>query len=209
MANVKQYSKKESGGVQLTPNFKVREFACKDGNDKVLIDLELLSLLQLVRDIMGEPFYINSGYRTEKHNRKVGGAPNSFHLYGRAFDVGCSDLRRFAWLCNRIGVRGILHYSTFTHIDSRDTIYHANYSNEKFDWGYDPVPYQGKLLYQGLTHYLVGVLQFRLNILGYNCGTADWIFGNKTKNAVIRFQQDRGCQVDGIVGSETWAKLFL
>ena len=99
-----------------------------------------------------------------------------FTCIGRAFDVGCSDLRRFAWLCNRIGVRGILHYSTFTHIDSRDTIYHANYSNEKFEWGYEPVPYQGRLLYQGLTHYLVGVLQFRLNVLGYNCGTVDWIF---------------------------------
>ena len=71
MANVKQYSKKESGNEQLTPNFKVREFACKDGTDKLLIDLELLSILQLVRDIMGEPFYINSGYRTERWNRKV------------------------------------------------------------------------------------------------------------------------------------------
>jgi len=71
MANVKEYSKKLDGNTYLTPNFKVREFACKDGTDKLLIDLELLAILQLVRDIMGEPFYINSGYRTEKHNRKV------------------------------------------------------------------------------------------------------------------------------------------
>lgn len=208
MANVKQYSKKAQGNDYLTPNFKVREFSCKDGTDLTLIDIELLSILQLVRDIMQEPFYINSGYRTEKHNRKVGGASNSFHLYGRAFDVGCNDVKKFAWLCNRIGVKGILHYSTFTHIDSRDTIYHANYSNDKFEWGYEFVPYQGKLLYQGLTHYLVGACQFRLNVLGYDCGKVDWIFGNKTLSAVKRFQENKGCQVDGKIGPETWQKLF-
>lgn len=74
MANVKQYSKKQDGNTYLTPNFKVREFACKDGTDKILIDHELLSVVQLVRDIMQTPFIINSGYRTEKHNRKVGGS---------------------------------------------------------------------------------------------------------------------------------------
>lgn len=74
MANVKQYSKKAQGNDYLTPNFKVREFSCKDGTDLTLIDIELLSVLQLVRDIMQEPFYINSGYRTEKHNRKIGGS---------------------------------------------------------------------------------------------------------------------------------------
>lgn len=72
MAFVKQYSKKNDGNIFLTPNFKVREFACKDGTDKVLIDLELISLLQLIRDFMGSPITINSGYRTASHNRKVG-----------------------------------------------------------------------------------------------------------------------------------------
>lgn len=99
-----------------------------------------------------------------------------FIFFGRAFDIACSDIRRFAWLCNRIGVRGIIHYSTFTHVDSRETIYHANYANDKFEWNFDVVPYQGRLLYQGLTHYLVGAMQFRLNVLGFNCGNVDWIF---------------------------------
>lgn len=73
MANVKTYSKKQDGNTYLTPNFKVREFACKDGTDKILIDLELLSVIQLVRDIMQTPFIINSGYRTERWNRRVRG----------------------------------------------------------------------------------------------------------------------------------------
>lgn len=103
-----------------------------------------------------------------------------FICIGRAFDVACSDLKKFAWLCNRIGVKGILHYSTFTHIDSRDTIYHANYNTgEKFEWGFEYVPYQGKLLYEGLTHYLVGACQFRLKTLGFDCGSVDWILRPK------------------------------
>lgn len=81
MANVKTYSRKVDGEKNLSPNFKIKEFKCNDGTDKILIDIELLSVLQLVRDIMQEPFYINSGYRTERWNKRVGGASNSFHLY--------------------------------------------------------------------------------------------------------------------------------
>ena len=81
MAFVKQYSKKSQGDIFLTPNFKVREFACHDGTDKVLVDIELVSLLQLIRDFMGSPININSGYRTASYNRKIGGVSNSFHLY--------------------------------------------------------------------------------------------------------------------------------
>ena len=50
-------------------------------------------------------------------------------------------------------------------------------------------------------------LQTRLNELGYDCGTADGIFGNKTLNAVVKFQTLNGLDPDGIVGRKTWAKL--
>ena len=45
--------------------------------------------------------------------------------------------------------------------------------------------------------------------LGYNVGStgADGIFGNATKNAVIKFQGSVGISKDGIVGSITLAKL--
>ena len=70
---------------QLSPNFKVREFACK-GSDVVLLDDELVVLLQCIREHFGKPVYITSGYRTAAHNAAVGGSKSSQHLLGRAAD---------------------------------------------------------------------------------------------------------------------------
>lgn len=52
-------------------------------------------------------------------------------------------------------------------------------------------------------------VQKKLVALGYNVGStgADGIFGNATKNAVIKFQKSVGISQDGIVGSVTHAKL--
>lgn len=52
-------------------------------------------------------------------------------------------------------------------------------------------------------------VQKKLVTLGYNVGSsgADGIFGNATKNAVIKFQGSVGISKDGIVGSVTLAKL--
>lgn len=55
---------------------------------------------------------------------------------------------------------------------------------------------------------LVEFLQNILKILGYYTGAIDGVFGNNTKNAVIRFQRNFGLpQVDGIVGPQTWNTL--
>ena len=41
---------------------------------------ELLNALQVIRDSLGKPIKITSGYRCEKLNRLVGGVQNSSHL---------------------------------------------------------------------------------------------------------------------------------
>lgn len=46
-------------------------------------------------------------------------------------------------------------------------------------------------------------IQNKLKEKGYYNGLIDGIFGNKTKDAVIRFQKDKGLVQDGIVGSKT------
>lgn len=54
----------------------------------------------------------------------------------------------------------------------------------------------------------VALLQLMLNEKGYACGSADGIFGTKTKNAVEKYQKAKGLSADGIVGNNTYAKLF-
>ena len=52
------------------------------------------------------------------------------------------------------------------------------------------------------------LLQERLNFLGFNCGSVDGIFGEKTRAAVMAFQASRVLSEDGIVGQNTWRKLL-
>ncbi len=85
-----------------------------------LMDPELLDMIDKAREIYGKPIHITSGYRTEDHNRKVGGVDSSSHLKGLAIDVACVRSRdRFEMLTalievgfNRVGVA-----STFIHVD--------------------------------------------------------------------------------------------
>lgn len=60
---------------------------------------------------------------------------------------------------------------------------------------------------RGVTEY-VKKLQERLNILGYDCGTVDGIFGAGTRTQVMAFQNDQGLTADGIVGTATWKALY-
>ncbi len=49
-------------------------------------------VLQPLRDTIGSPVYINSGYRSKRLNARVGGVPNSRHLQGKAVDIHCDNL---------------------------------------------------------------------------------------------------------------------
>lgn len=73
--------------------------------EKPLIDWRLQYLVNTVldplREFMGEPIYVNSGYRCEELNNKVGGVKNSQHMKGEAVDITVSaatarDLLRMA-----------------------------------------------------------------------------------------------------------------
>ena len=66
-----------------------------------------------------------------------------------------------------------------------------------------------QLVKYGCANNDVLYLQQSLNKLGYNCGNADGIFGNNTKEAVLAFQHDHGLEYDGIVGNNTWSELEL
>ena len=57
---IREYSMTRDSTRQLSPGFRVREFACK-GSDVVLIDDELVVLLQCIREYFGKPVHITSG----------------------------------------------------------------------------------------------------------------------------------------------------
>ena len=57
-------------------------------------------------------------------------------------------------------------------------------------------------------HKIVQYVQQYLNSLGYECGTADSIFGTKTHNSVVLYQKRSGLIADGIIGKNTWKKLI-
>ena len=122
--SVREYSMTRDSTRQLSPGFRVREFACK-GSDVVLIDDELVVLLQCIRERFGKPVHITSGYRTAAHNRAVGGAVYSQHQYGRAADIRVSGVpvEQLAAYAETLlpGTGGIGRYPAkgFVHVDVR------------------------------------------------------------------------------------------
>ena len=55
----------------------------------------------------------------------------------------------------------------------------------------------------------IEVLQNELKYLGYYSGKIDGLFGQNTDVAVRKLQGDRGLDVDGVVGVNTWKSLGL
>lgn len=124
-----QYSLSKDGQKEFTPNFKVSEFACKDGSDVVLINPHLVEVLEKIRAHFGKDIKINSGYRTPSYNAKLATkstkvAKNSYHMRGCAADITISGVkpREIYEFVNSFHQGGLGLYPTFVHVDVRDTI---------------------------------------------------------------------------------------
>ena len=72
-----------------TKNFKASEFACKHCGQNG-IKQEVINLCQKIRDALGVPVRVNSGYRCATHNAAVGGVRGSKHTLGMAADLSSS-----------------------------------------------------------------------------------------------------------------------
>lgn len=115
--------------MQLTKNFNLEEFRCKDGTPvpEELIEnvTRLAEQLQVLRDAIGKPINILSGYRTEEHNKKIGGAPNSYHIKAMAADIQVKGMsaQQIQWklliliVKRKITAGAVKKYATFVHYD--------------------------------------------------------------------------------------------
>lgn len=108
-------------GQRLSEHFQAREFACSclwhgAGAPRAGAQLEGL------RNVVGAPVYIASGYRCAICNTTVGGAENSYHMFGMAADVWVEGISsQLAEVAENIGFDGIGVYPDqgFVHVDVR------------------------------------------------------------------------------------------
>jgi uncharacterized protein YcbK (DUF882 family) len=109
-------------GLRLSEHFQASEFACSCCC-MVLVHPEMVRKLEGLRYAVGAPVNVTSGYRCDSCNRAVGGAENSYHLFGMAADiwVGGISPRQLAEVAENIGFDGIGVYQEqgFVHVDVR------------------------------------------------------------------------------------------
>lgn len=88
---------------QLTNNFSYEEMtrsitARNRGIENIPDAMQIASLrmlcikvLQPCREYLDEPIVIQSGFRSKKLNKRIGGAKNSQHTRGEAADINCRN----------------------------------------------------------------------------------------------------------------------
>ena len=80
--------------MKLTENFSISEFRCKDGTDvppELVDNVTLLAKnLQIIRQKIGKPLRVISGYRSPAYNKKCGGTKKSQHMQAKAAELRVS-----------------------------------------------------------------------------------------------------------------------
>ncbi len=105
----------------ISRHFRRSEFACKCGCGFCAVDVELLAVLEGVREYFGAAVIINSPCRCKRHNQLEGGRKNSQHCNGLAADIRVAGVNSdVVWrhLLERYPNKyGIGRYRGRTHID--------------------------------------------------------------------------------------------
>lgn len=112
----------------LSKNFTREEFKCPCGCTRQMVDSELVEKMQAVREKLGKPIKISSGYRCIPHNAAVKGSSGSKHRYGMAADWRMKDRNINPVALGIIATQyfkavGIYWYDgcAIVHTDTRDT----------------------------------------------------------------------------------------
>ena len=120
-------------------NLTWAELACRDGTPYPIEFIDegraviLAALFEAVRTLLGDqPLAVVSAYRTPAWNRRIGGAPRSQHVEGRALDLHPPAGMTVEAMYRAIydaretlpGLGGFGRYRTFCHVDTRPRIAH-------------------------------------------------------------------------------------
>jgi uncharacterized protein YcbK (DUF882 family) len=115
----------EAFTTQLSEHFTSQEFACKCGCGFDDVSLELIHLLESIREEYGKPMRITSGCRCRNWNSQCGGVSRSAHLRGTAADIyidNGADRRRLVDCGVMLFASGIGVARTFIHFDVCDIL---------------------------------------------------------------------------------------
>jgi len=110
---------------QLSAHFYEDEFRCRHCGQLPAEGMTpaLITKLEQLRVLIGQPLIITSGYRCPTHNRAVGGAAKSQHVLGTAADISARGIGvdKLAGAAEQVGFGGIglYHRQNFVHVDVR------------------------------------------------------------------------------------------
>lgn len=169
----------------------VSEFRGSSNTGLLWTDRRAMQAWNSFRYIYGRPIYVGFAF---KRPWEGGHGTLSQHYAGLAFDVGqnlnSQERNRMRNLAISSEIWNYVEPAYLTprwvHFDERQTVS-----------GYPIVRTGSRGVY-------VCILQDALTTLGYDTGGLDGVFGAKTRDSVIAYQNKNGLSADGIVGNLTW-----
>ncbi len=191
------YYRNESQAMPYNSNksLTVGEFRGSSKSGLLWTDRRAMEAWNSFRYIYGKPIFVGFAFKRPWE----GGHSNlSQHYAGLAFDVGQNlneaqrnEMRNLA-ISSRIWnyVEPASLTPRWVHFDERQVAY-----------GYP-------IIRQGSRGVYVCIAQDALTTLGYDTGGLDGVFGPKTRESILTFQNRNGLSQDGIIGNNTWNSLM-
>ena len=111
----------------LCPNFHPRTdpYLVSPDTGEIFFHIPSMIALQTLRDTIGKPIKLLSGYRNPVYNARKGGSPKSYHKLMIAFDIQVypHDLHVLEDTARMSGFRGVGRYPSrgFLHLDMGPT----------------------------------------------------------------------------------------
>lgn len=131
---------------QLTRDFNASEFACQHCG-RLGAQFRLVEALQGLRDALGGPVVITSGYRCEKHPVEAKKQKPGFHTMGIAADIAGHPLKKIwhtlAGFPEFTGI-GVAPHQGFIHVDMRGGVPSGGRVVWAYDRNGDQVKWSGK-----------------------------------------------------------------